>query len=65
MFKQRSAVLTTIVVVIALLGVRHARADMADMSTCIIVGSVETRLIERENQAPLVYSPRSWPAGKA
>lgn len=28
MFKQRSAVLTTIVVVIALLGVRHARADM-------------------------------------
>ena len=29
MFKQRSAVLTTIVVVIALLGVRHARADMA------------------------------------
>jgi len=29
MFKQRSAVFTTIVVVIALLGVRHARADMA------------------------------------
>ena len=29
MFKQRSAVLTTIVVVIALLGVRHARAEMA------------------------------------
>ena len=28
MFKQRSAVLTTIVVVIALLGVRHARAEM-------------------------------------
>lgn len=42
-----------------------ARADMADMSTCIIVGSVETRLITREDQMPLVYSPRSWPAGKA
>ncbi|MGF9694996.1 precorrin-3B C(17)-methyltransferase [Rhizobium sp. 0TCS1.26] len=40
-----------------------ARADMADMSTCIIVGSVETRLIERPGQRPLVYSPRSW--GKA
>ncbi|MGN7295069.1 precorrin-3B C(17)-methyltransferase [Rhizobium sp. SAFR-030] len=40
-----------------------ARADMADMSTCIIVGSVETRLIERPGQRPIVYSPRSW--GKA
>jgi precorrin-3B C17-methyltransferase len=40
-----------------------ARADMADMSTCIIVGSVETRLIERPGARPLIYSPRSW--GKA
>lgn len=36
-----------------------ARSDMADMATCIIVGSVETRLIERPGQEPLVYSPRS------
>jgi precorrin-3B C17-methyltransferase len=42
-----------------------ARADMADMATCIIVGSVETRLIARDGKAPLVYSPRSWSAGKA
>ncbi len=42
-----------------------ARSDMADMATCIIVGSVETRLIAREGKAPLVYSPRSWSAGKA
>lgn len=42
-----------------------AHSDMADMATCIIVGSTETRLIEREGQRPLVYSPRSWMAGKA
>ncbi|WP_113267503.1 precorrin-3B C(17)-methyltransferase [Agrobacterium cavarae] len=36
----------------------EAQSDMADMSTCIIVGSVETRIIEREGQPSLVYSPR-------
>ena len=36
-----------------------AASDMADMATCIIVGSVETRLIERTGKDPLVYSPRS------
>ena len=36
----------------------EASSDMADMSTCIIVGSVETRIIEREGQPSLVYSPR-------
>ena len=35
-----------------------ASSDMADMATCIIVGSVETRLIERSDKDPLVYSPR-------
>lgn len=39
-----------------------AASDMADMATCIIVGSAETRLIDRPGKAPLVYSPRS--AGK-
>ncbi|WP_137136786.1 precorrin-3B C(17)-methyltransferase [Rhizobium sp. FKY42] len=43
----------------------EARSDIADMATCIIVGSTETRLIERESQPPLVYSPRSWMGGKA
>ena len=37
---------------------RDAASDMADMATCIIVGSPETRIIEREGQRPLVYSPR-------
>jgi precorrin-3B C17-methyltransferase len=36
----------------------EASSDMADMATCIIVGSVETRLIERSDKDPLVYSPR-------
>jgi precorrin-3B C17-methyltransferase / cobalt-factor III methyltransferase len=35
-----------------------ARPDMADMATCIIVGSRETRLIEREGRSPLVDTPR-------
>jgi precorrin-3B C17-methyltransferase len=31
----------------------------ADMATCIIVGSAETRLIERSGRSALVYTPRS------
>lgn len=38
----------------------EAEASMADMATCVIVGSSETRTIERDGQPPLVYSPRSW-----
>lgn len=34
----------------------------ADMATCIIVGSSETRMVQRPNQAPLVYTPRSFAA---
>lgn len=30
----------------------------ADMATCVIVGSAETRVIERAGRQPLVYSPR-------
>jgi precorrin-3B C17-methyltransferase len=30
----------------------------ADMATCIIVGSAETRVIERPGSRPLVYTPR-------
>ncbi len=31
----------------------------ADMATCIIVGSSETRLVERPDRTALVYTPRS------
>lgn len=37
----------------------HATEDMADMRTLVIVGSSTTRLIERNNAAPFVYTPRS------
>ncbi|MBN9074555.1 MAG: precorrin-3B C(17)-methyltransferase [Rhizobiales bacterium] len=36
----------------------------ADMATCIIVGSSETRIVERPDRAPLVYSPRRAMGGR-
>jgi precorrin-3B C17-methyltransferase len=44
------------VLVTALAAADPARADMA---TLIIIGSAETRLIERPGRAPLVYTPRA------
>lgn len=41
----------------------QAKGDMADMATCVIIGSAETRVIERGERPALVYSPRSF--GKA
>jgi precorrin-3B C17-methyltransferase len=40
--------------------VRLDQADpaRADMATCVIIGSAETRIIEREGRPPLVYTPR-------
>jgi precorrin-3B C17-methyltransferase len=37
----------------------EADASRADMATCVIIGSAETRVIERPGRQPLVYSPRS------
>jgi precorrin-3B C17-methyltransferase len=34
------------------------QGNTADMATCIIVGSAETRMIERPGGRPLVYTPR-------
>jgi precorrin-3B C17-methyltransferase len=39
---------------------REATPDMADMRTMVIVGSSQTRLIERSG-APILYTPRSAP----
>jgi precorrin-3B C17-methyltransferase len=36
-----------------------AQGSDADMATCIIVGSSDTRLVERPNKTALVYTPRS------
>jgi precorrin-3B C17-methyltransferase len=38
-----------------------AHSSPADMATCIIVGSAETRVVERPNGTPLVYTPRGAP----
>lgn len=35
-----------------------AEAGMADMATCVIIGSPETRIVARPDRAPLVYTPR-------
>lgn len=37
----------------------EARGSDADMATCVIVGSAETRVLERARQPALVYTPRS------
>jgi precorrin-3B C17-methyltransferase len=37
---------------------RGADAAWADMATCVIIGSPETRIIERGERSPLVYTPR-------
>lgn len=36
-----------------------AKPEMADMATCIIVGSTETRIIRRGDKPALVYTPRA------
>jgi precorrin-3B C17-methyltransferase len=44
---------------IAIVTLAEADPTKADMATCVIIGSPETRIIEREGLSPLVYSPRS------
>jgi precorrin-3B C17-methyltransferase len=36
----------------------EAKGEMADMATCVIVGTAETRLVERSGRPPIIYSPR-------
>ena len=43
---------------IAITQLSAARSSEADMATCIIIGSAETRLVERPGTTPLVYTPR-------
>ena len=37
----------------------EATATAADMATLVIVGTRETRVIERPGRSPLVYTPRA------
>ncbi len=43
----------------AVIPLAEAERHPADMATCVIIGSPETRTIERPGRDPLVYSPRS------
>lgn len=42
----------------AVVPLAQAAGQPADMATCVIVGSADTRVIERPGRDPLVYSPR-------
>jgi precorrin-3B C17-methyltransferase len=44
---------------ITVMTLAEADPSRADMATCVIIGSPDTRIIKRENLPPLVYSPRS------
>jgi len=48
---------------ITIMTLAEADPKRADMATCVIIGSPETRIITRENLPPLVYSPRSTGGG--
>ena len=49
---------------IAVLPLAEADVRLADMATCIIVGSAATRTVGRGALAPLVYTPRSARAAR-
>ena len=42
-----------------------AASEAADMATLVIVGTRETRVIERPGRSPLVYTPRAMPRAVA
>ncbi len=42
----------------AVVSLGEADKQNADMATCVIIGSAETRVIDRPGMDPLVYSPR-------
>lgn len=49
------------VITVAALG--EADPTRADMATCVIIGSPETRIIDRPGRSSLVYTPRFLPGG--
>ena len=56
------------IAVTTLASAAHERADQAtliDMATLVIVGTRETRIIERPGRSPLVYTPRAMPRAMA
>ncbi len=45
---------------IAVMPLGEADANRADMATCVIIGSPETRIVERDGQPDLIYTPRFY-----
>jgi precorrin-3B C17-methyltransferase len=43
-------------------GLSAAEGSAADMATCVIVGSAETRVVARPHRSALIYTPRSTSA---
>ena len=43
---------------IAVVALEKADPEMADMATCVMIGSPETRIIDRGDKPALVYTPR-------
>jgi precorrin-3B C17-methyltransferase len=43
---------------LAIVPLAEAEAEAADMATLVIIGTAETRIVERPGLAPLVYTPR-------
>jgi precorrin-3B C17-methyltransferase len=45
---------------VAVMTLQAAATEAADMATLVIVGTRETRVIERPGRSPLVYTPRAF-----
>jgi precorrin-3B C17-methyltransferase len=43
---------------VAITQLANAQGGNADMATCVIIGSADTRLVERPGTTPLIYTPR-------
>jgi len=50
---------------VAVTMLQAAASEVADMATLVIVGTRETRVIERPGRPPLVYTPRAMPPAAA
>jgi precorrin-3B C17-methyltransferase len=50
---------------VAVTVLQTASTEAADMATLVIVGTRETRVIERPGRSPLVYTPRAIPRAAA
>jgi precorrin-3B C17-methyltransferase / cobalt-factor III methyltransferase len=50
---------------VAVTTLANAANETADMATLVIVGTRETRVIERPGRSPLVYTPRAIPPARA